>query len=57
MAHNYNVGTRVWQPDPTEGWIASEVESKNIQGDQVKLVFRLKNGEVRLLPLSVALVS
>ena len=50
MAHNYNVGTRAWQADPTEGWIASEVESKNIQGDQVKLVFRLENGEVRLLP-------
>ena len=49
MAHNYNVGTRAWQPDPTEGWIASEVESKNIQGDQVKLVFRVENGEVRLL--------
>lgn len=53
MAHNYNVGTRAWQPDPTEGWIASEVESKNIQGDQVKLVFRLENGEVRLLPFAM----
>lgn len=49
MAHNYNVGTRAWQPDTTEGWIASEVESKKIGGDQVKLVFRLENGEVRLL--------
>lgn len=50
MAHNYNIGTRAWQPDPAEGWIASEVESKQIQGDHVKLVFRLENGEVRLLP-------
>ncbi|MCJ1469968.1 Myosin type-2 heavy chain 1 [Pseudocyphellaria aurata] len=50
MAHNYSIGTRAWQPDPAEGWIASEVESKQIQGDQVKLVFRLENGEVRLLP-------
>ncbi|MCJ1424500.1 Myosin type-2 heavy chain 1 [Sticta canariensis] len=49
MAHNYNVGTRAWQPDPTEGWIASEVESKNIQGDQVKLVFRVENGETKTL--------
>lgn len=46
MANNYDVGTRVWQPDPTEGWLASEVESKNIQGQRVKLVFQLENGEV-----------
>ena len=46
MAHNYDVGTRAWQPDPTEGWIASEVQSKNVQGDKVTLVFELGNGEV-----------
>ena len=46
MAHNYDVGTRAWQPDATEGWIASEVELKNIEGDKVKLVFQLSNGEV-----------
>ena len=46
MAHNYDVGTRVWQPDATEGWVASEVESKTIEGDKVKLVFQLANGEV-----------
>ena len=49
MAHNYDVGTRAWQPDPTEGWIASEVESRDIQGDKVQLLFRLANGEVRPL--------
>ena len=49
MAHSYEVGTRVWQPDPTEGWVASEVESKNVQGDKVKLVFQLANGEVSSL--------
>ena len=48
MAHNYDVGTRAWQPDPTEGWVASEVESKNIEGDEVKLVFQLANGEVSI---------
>ena len=48
MAHNYDVGTRAWQPDPTEGWVASEVESKSIDGDKVKLVFQLANGEVDL---------
>ena len=40
---------RVWQEDPTEGWVASEVESKTIQGDKVKLVIQLSNGEVRLV--------
>lgn len=55
MAHNYNVGTRAWQPDPTEGWIASQVESKKIQGDEVRLVFRLENGEVRRLPFLLLL--
>lgn len=46
MAHSYDVGTRAWQPDPTEGWIASEVEKKSVNGDKVKLLFRLANGEV-----------
>lgn len=46
MAHSYDVGTRAWQPDATEGWVASEVEAKNIQGDKVKLVFLLATGEV-----------
>lgn len=46
MAHNYDIGTQAWQPDLTEGWLASEVESKTIEGDKVKLIFRLANGEV-----------
>lgn len=50
MAHSYDVGTRVWQPDPSEGWIASEVQSKTIEGDKVKLVFQLANGEVSVSP-------
>ena len=47
MAHNYDVGTRAWQPDPTEGWVASRVEEKKVQGDKVRIVFELENGEVR----------
>ncbi|KAL8772570.1 MAG: hypothetical protein Q9209_002231 [Squamulea sp. 1 TL-2023] len=54
MAHNYDVGTRAWQPDPTEGWIASEVESKKIEGQQVKLVFQLANGESRTVETTLA---
>ena len=46
MAHNYDVGTRVWQPDPTDGWVASQVEQKKVQGNNVKIVFQLENGEV-----------
>ena len=47
MAHIYDIGTRAWQPDTTEGWVASEVTDKQIAGDKVKLVFTLENGEVR----------
>jgi|TARA_R110002003_G_scaffold95_6_gene7274 myosin heavy subunit len=46
MAHIYENGTRAWQPDPTDGWVASEVVDKKIEGDKVKLVFQLENGEV-----------
>lgn len=46
MAHTYDVGTRAWQADTAEGWIASEVTSKKVEGDNVKLVFELANGEV-----------
>ena len=46
MADAYAVGTRAWQTDTAEGWIASEVEDKKVDGDKVTLVFRLENGEV-----------
>lgn len=47
MSHSYDVGTKAWQPDSTEGWVASEVEQKIVDGENVKLVFALENGEVR----------
>jgi myosin V len=46
MSESYEVGTRAWQPDSTEGWVPSEVEQKLVEGDKVRLVFRLNNGEV-----------
>jgi myosin heavy subunit len=46
MAHSYDVGTKAWQPDATEGWVASEVTSKKVDGDKIFLVFELVNGEV-----------
>lgn len=46
MAHIFDVGTRAWQPDTAEGWVASEVTDKQIAGDKVTLVFTLENGEV-----------
>jgi myosin-5 len=46
MAHIYEVGTRAWQPDPTEGWLASEVKEKLVDGEKVQLVFEIENGEV-----------
>lgn len=47
MAHSYDIGTKAWQPDATEGWVASEVTSRQEDGDKVKLIFELANGEVR----------
>ncbi|KAJ5641570.1 hypothetical protein N7490_005570 [Penicillium lividum] len=47
MAHTYEVGTRAWQPDPTEGWVASEVKEKLVDGEKVQLVFELENGETK----------
>lgn len=47
MSHNYDVGTRAWQPDATEGWVASEVVKKTVDGDKVILEFKLENEEVR----------
>jgi myosin-5 len=49
MAHLYDVGTKAWLPHPEEEWIASEVKSKKVYGDKVKLVFQLENGEVHTL--------
>lgn len=46
MAHNYEIGTKAWQPDATEGWVASELVSKTLNGDKYTLVFQLENGEV-----------
>ncbi|KAK8001855.1 putative myosin MYO2 [Apiospora marii] len=47
MSSNFDVGTRAWQPDATEGWVASEVVSKQVNGDKVTLVFKLENEEVQ----------
>jgi len=46
MSHSYDVGTRAWQPDATEGWVASEVVNKSVDGDKVTLTFKLENEEV-----------
>ncbi|RAK72453.1 type V myosin [Aspergillus fijiensis CBS 313.89] len=54
MAHNYEVGTRAWQPDPTEGWIASEVKEKHVDGDKVQLIFSTENGETKTFETSQA---
>lgn len=46
MASTYEVGTRAWQPDAAEGWVASELINKTIDGNKAKLTFQLENGEV-----------
>ncbi|KAI0503290.1 P-loop containing nucleoside triphosphate hydrolase protein [Xylaria bambusicola] len=52
MSHSYDVGTRAWQPDATEGWVASEVVDKSIDGDKVKLTFKLQNEETKEVVVS-----
>lgn len=46
MASTYDVGTKAWQPDAAEGWVASELVNKTADGSKVKLEFKLENGEV-----------
>ncbi|KIM94987.1 hypothetical protein OIDMADRAFT_206893 [Oidiodendron maius Zn] len=57
MAHLYEVGTKAWQPDPTEGWVASELVSKTNDGDKYKLVFNLENGETKTIETSSEALS
>ncbi len=47
MASTYDVGTRAWQPDAAEGWIASELVKKSVDAGKAKLIFKLENGEVK----------
>jgi myosin heavy subunit len=55
MASAYEVGTKAWQPDTAEGWVASELTKKTIDGATAKLVFTLENGEVcRVAPIRPA---
>ncbi|KAL2753928.1 hypothetical protein ACRALDRAFT_1062893 [Sodiomyces alcalophilus JCM 7366] len=57
MAQNYDVGTRAWQPDATEGWVASQVISKTVDGSTVTLVFQLENEETKTIEASVEAVQ
>ncbi|EPE09665.1 myosin myo2 [Ophiostoma piceae UAMH 11346] len=52
MAETYDVGTRAWQPDVTEGWVASEVVKKEINGNKVTLEFKLENGESKTVEVT-----
>ncbi|KAI9714769.1 MAG: Myosin type-2 heavy chain 1 [Bogoriella megaspora] len=54
MAHSYDVGTQAWQPDLTEGWVASEVSKKLVDGDNVTLIFQLANGETKEIKTTIA---
>jgi hypothetical protein len=46
MAETYDVGTRAWQPDAAEGWVASEVIQKKVDGAKVILTFKFEDGQV-----------
>ncbi|KZF22642.1 putative myosin MYO2 [Xylona heveae TC161] len=54
MAHTYDIGTRAWQPDPVEGWVASEVVQREFDGDKVHLTFQLSNGESKTVETTLA---
>lgn len=51
MSETYDVGTRAWQPDATEGWVASEVVKKEVQGNKVILEFKLESGDVKKIEI------
>ncbi|PGH05977.1 hypothetical protein AJ79_06666 [Helicocarpus griseus UAMH5409] len=57
MVHIFDIGTRAWQPDPTEGWVGSEVVEKSMDGDKVTLVFSLENGETKTIETTEAELS
>ncbi|KAH6622009.1 P-loop containing nucleoside triphosphate hydrolase protein [Boeremia exigua] len=57
MAHIFDIGTRAWQPDTTEGWVASEVTDKRIDGEKVTLVFQLENGESKSVETTVVAIQ
>ncbi|KAF2658966.1 hypothetical protein K491DRAFT_712984 [Lophiostoma macrostomum CBS 122681] len=57
MAHIFDVGTRAWQPDAAEGWVASEVVDKVVKGDKVTLDFQLENGETKTVETTVAAIQ
>ncbi|KAK3373983.1 P-loop containing nucleoside triphosphate hydrolase protein [Lasiosphaeria ovina] len=52
MSESYDVGTRAWQPDATEGWVASKVIKKSIAGSKVNILFELENGEIKTVEVS-----
>ncbi|KAF4120136.1 myosin V [Geosmithia morbida] len=49
MASTYDVGTKAWQPDAAEGWVASELIRKTVDGGKASLVFQLENGEEKTI--------
>lgn len=50
MAHQYDVGSKIWSPNAEEGWIGGEVVRKQVHGEKVTLQVALANGEVRHVP-------
>ncbi|KAL8376384.1 hypothetical protein RB595_007460 [Gaeumannomyces hyphopodioides] len=53
MSETYDVGTRAWQPDAAEGWVASEVVNKKVDGSKVILTFKLEDGSTKDVTVSL----
>ncbi|KAF2715292.1 myosin-2 [Pleomassaria siparia CBS 279.74] len=57
MTAIFEVGTRAWQPDVADGWVASTLTDKQIQGDKVKLIFKVENGETKEVETTLAAIQ
>jgi hypothetical protein len=40
----YNIDTGAWIQDEEEGWVSTKVVSKQVNGDEVELVFEITGG-------------
>ncbi|PHH51707.1 Myosin-2 [Ceratocystis fimbriata CBS 114723] len=54
MVQTFEIGTRAWQPDATDGWVASELIAKTEEGANVKLTFKLESGETKDVVVTAA---
>ncbi|KAI1007044.1 Myosin-2 [Podosphaera aphanis] len=57
MADIYEIGTKAWQSDAKEGWVASELTSRRVDGNKVFLNFTLENGETKTIETTTSILA